>query len=180
MEISWYIVWLFGLFHDYIVDFTVICYIFVHLVDFTRFGILYQDKSGKPAIWQSCWHLYFMVFWYILVYYMDIVYVVCTKKNLATLVNILFLIDKWWDGVWSETFQNGGALFADHPSSPDSLELVLPVHVRLQVGMPQNKALAKGAFADRVRLVIHPLSWNTKKLGDFAECKFHRSSVYTN
>jgi hypothetical protein len=38
---NWYILWPWGLFYDHLVYFVAICY--------SRFGMLYQEKSGNPA-----------------------------------------------------------------------------------------------------------------------------------
>jgi hypothetical protein len=53
-----------GLFYGHLVHFTVFCYILWtfgigrgNLVYFSRFGILYQEKSGNPATKRALWIL---------------------------------------------------------------------------------------------------------------------------
>jgi hypothetical protein len=46
----WYILWPFGIFCGHLVYFVAICYILYFLVYFPQFGMLYQEKSGNPAV----------------------------------------------------------------------------------------------------------------------------------
>jgi hypothetical protein len=47
---SWYILWSFDLFYSHWKYFMAILYIFGNLVNFPRFGILDQEKSGNPVL----------------------------------------------------------------------------------------------------------------------------------
>jgi hypothetical protein len=47
-----------GIFYGHLVHFTVFCYMLLtigivrgNLVSFSRFGILYKEKSGNPEVW---------------------------------------------------------------------------------------------------------------------------------
>jgi hypothetical protein len=51
--VIWSIIWLFGLLYGYLVNFVPIwCILYPFGIFISRFGILYQEKSGNPV----CWH----------------------------------------------------------------------------------------------------------------------------